>query len=251
MAVVASLAALVGTYPLARHGFLAGYFRSAGWSGESVWRIDPLPSAKGAELALGPVPPQVFSVYWVGNVAVERAGPYRVETTTPASCLTFVDGDQAPGEGETLSVRRLEAGVHTLAVKCATTAARLDVDVWWTPGNRPSELLRPDVVFPFSVTLAEHRRLASWARAQRIALVAAGTLLVFLSIEWARGRGSVAWIIVGVTMATVVAVHADWPSFLRGPAEWRWGYLPGPITRSLFPAIASGLAILALGGAAD
>jgi hypothetical protein len=248
LAVVAALAALLGTYPLAQHGFRAAYFRSVDWSGEPEWRLDPLPSATGAELALGPVPPQTFSVYWVGYVAVDHAGPYRVETTTSSSCRTFVDDTPVPDSRE--RVRQLEQGVHALTVKCSTTKARLDVDMWWTPADRHSELLRPEVVFPSSVTFTKYQRLVSFAQAQRIALAAAGALLLLLSVDWARGRGAVAWAIVGVTLVTVVAVHADWPSFIRGPAEWRWGYQQGPNTRSIFPAMASGLAILAMIGAA-
>ena len=75
LAATAALAALLGAYPHAEHGFRARYFRSADWSGDSVSRLDPLPSANRAELALGPVLPQTFSASWVGYVVVDPAGP--------------------------------------------------------------------------------------------------------------------------------------------------------------------------------
>jgi hypothetical protein len=241
----AGLAALAGTVPIASHGMRAAYFRTGDWTGEAVTRVDPRPSDAGVEAALGVDPPQHLSAQWIGALAVDDAGRYQLRITTVGSCRASVDDAlQADSNSPGVPEATLARGVYTLTIVCSATHGKLEIGVWWDRAGGQPSALSPAAVFPYPITLSQYERVARLERAQRFLRGFAAALTLLALVEWARTRGRLAWAMLVASAATIAAVHADWPPWIRGPSEWQWMYEPGPVDRSVFPALAFGLAVL-------
>ena len=188
----------------AADGLIADYFTNPDWNGEPAFSVvDGKPSTAGMRQRWDGVPPEQFSVRWVGFLTVGRSGLYNFTTTSDDGSQLIVDNHLVVDNTGPHSLRtrsgaiHLDGGSYPIALRYVQYGATSALDWSWSRDGGdtspvPAWALSQHRTSYATVISARTVEWVLWSLAILIVPVAARYLRVGLSGEdvgrWAAAR---------------------------------------------------------------
>ena len=134
--------------PVTNNGLLGSYYPNAEWQGvPAIKQIDPFIHFYYHNLPL----PRPYTVEWVGQINIEKAGTYEFGTEAIDTSQLYLDGvlvvdNQTPNQYQGNQIEMSE-GMHDLKLRFADLTSHTHINLYWQPPDGDRDTIPSEVLF--------------------------------------------------------------------------------------------------------